>query len=161
MLLSEENYAKGLVQRIEQGRREWVDLNKEQREKQKRVHDAGVDPVHFRVGDYVLEKRRPKKQPKLVTKWLSRMLGPFEIVERVQGTENIDPYILEDVQTKARCAPTNVDALVPWIGMGRCWRSRRLRRQRPLRSKGHQRMESGGELGRNPRTIPFRSCTAG
>ena len=116
--LTKENYGKALLQRIDQGYREWRDLNHEQREIQKRSHDVGVTPREFSRGDHVLLKRTPKKQPKLVTKWLDRALGPYRVVERVQGTENKDLYVLEDVHSGARTAPTNVDRIVPldWYG---------------------------------------------
>ena len=87
------------MQRIEQGRREWAGWKKKKREKQKRTHDSGITPVKLRVGDYVLEKRKPKKQHKPVTKWLSRMLRPFEIVEKVQRGVRARLY------TRGRYAP--------------------------------------------------------
>ena len=41
------------------------------------------------------------------------MLGPYKVVGRVKGTENTDLYILEDPQSGARLAPSNIDTLVP------------------------------------------------
>ena len=77
-----------------------------------------MTPVNLRKGDYVLKKRPPQTRAKLVTKWLDRMLGPYRIHERVAGTENRDLFILEDVHTGAKTAPTNKDTLVPldWYG---------------------------------------------
>ena len=102
LTLTKENYAKGLMQRLEQGRREWNDLNHEQRESQNRLHDTGVILRELVNGTYVLKKRAPKSQPKLVTKWLDCMLEPYEVVERVKDAENTHLYILEAPQSDAR-----------------------------------------------------------
>ena len=77
--LTKDNYSKALLQRLEQGRGEWNDLNNEQREIQKRRHESGLTPVEFANGTYVLKNRASKEQPKLVTKWLDRMLGAYKV----------------------------------------------------------------------------------
>ena len=41
------------------------------------------------------------------------MLGPHKVVDKPKQTDNVDLFILEDVHSKARTAPTNADKLVP------------------------------------------------
>ncbi len=149
--LTKEHYAEAMLQRLEEGRSAWADINKEQREKQKQVHDEGVCPRDYTVGDHVLVTRHPRKEPKLVTKWLSRVLGPYKVVERARRTDNRNLYILEDVHSGARTAPTNADRMVPMD-----WYADVLRQQRaeieeaPATAEGkrfrRKRLEAGGVL---------------
>ena len=63
--LSKEDYGKGMVQRIQAGQKDWADINREQREKQKARHDEEVAPYRLKVGDYCLMRRPPNKGSKL------------------------------------------------------------------------------------------------
>ena len=87
--ISENEYAKHLVQRISEAHKLFSSIKKDLRRRQRDYHDLSVSVREFSVGQQVLVRKPPplNVQKGSATKLIRRYSGPYVVSERLKNSE--------------------------------------------------------------------------